>query len=468
MGVKICPECGGKVSESRNNCPHCGYSFVETKKCPDCEAKVDINVKECPECGYIFEVKEAEKPEEKPKKQKEKHEDKASNVICSSCGSNDLEKLDDYTYKCRSCGSIVKVKKPDVNIYNINSFAGDVKTEDVPVYQVVKDLSEEEFVRNVILYLAKEHRVSALFLSNFRADKSMVSLAYITYLSREYSVDISYSCEIGIDYTVKYFDGEYERTRRETRWEPFSGTGTDGGLTTYCAFGSETQIDSFLPYFYGSGFEYEPFKQVDRYPLKRRPDKSCDESEKRAQVSSLESTCRRNLPGDHNRNFNSNGRCTLGEITAYYYVPAYSLIASSNGHEVSFSCLANKLGRISFTFDDSANLGEKLMPNSYDAKKEFRKTSFRKVSLISCIVLPILMGLTLIFSAIFESLAFCIGLPVYIGVLIAVCIVRKKMINKILDNLVYEFKQGKLAACIKCLESNNLSPLSDEEKEKIM
>ena len=46
--------------------------------------------------------------------------------------------------------------------------------------------------------------------------------------------------------------------------------------------------------------------------------------------------------------------------------------------------------------------------------------------------------------------------------------INKKMINKILDNLVFEFKQGKLAACIKCLESNNLSPLSDEEKEEIM
>ena len=56
MGVKICPECGGKVSESRNTCIHCGYIFPsekpkETKKCPDCEADVDIDVNECPECG---------------------------------------------------------------------------------------------------------------------------------------------------------------------------------------------------------------------------------------------------------------------------------------------------------------------------------------------------------------------------------------------------------------------------------
>ena len=27
MGIKICPDCGGKVSDTRMECPHCGYSF---------------------------------------------------------------------------------------------------------------------------------------------------------------------------------------------------------------------------------------------------------------------------------------------------------------------------------------------------------------------------------------------------------------------------------------------------------
>jgi len=55
MGIRLCPDCGGKVSTSRNDCIHCGYIFPETKKCPDCEENVDINVKECPVCGYIFD-----------------------------------------------------------------------------------------------------------------------------------------------------------------------------------------------------------------------------------------------------------------------------------------------------------------------------------------------------------------------------------------------------------------------------
>ena len=55
MGVRICPQCGGKVAESRNECPHCGYDFKKNKKCPECEEMIDIHLSECPICGHIFE-----------------------------------------------------------------------------------------------------------------------------------------------------------------------------------------------------------------------------------------------------------------------------------------------------------------------------------------------------------------------------------------------------------------------------
>ena len=54
MGIKICPQCSGKVSDLRNDCPHCNYNFTMNKKCPDCEEQVDISLDECPVCGHIF------------------------------------------------------------------------------------------------------------------------------------------------------------------------------------------------------------------------------------------------------------------------------------------------------------------------------------------------------------------------------------------------------------------------------
>lgn len=486
MGIKICPECGGKVSETRNNCIHCGYIFPEPKpkkKCPDCEAEVDEDLNECPECGYYFVLPEASETKEKePKTEESKVEEpekqeadeksnKTLNVVCSSCGSSDCEQLDEYTYRCRHCSSIIKVKKPDVNVYNINSFAGDARTADVPVYQVVKNFDEGDFVREVVLYLAKNGDVSPLFLEYFKVDKSMVSLAYLTFVTKEYQVDVSYSCEIGIDYTVKYYENGQEKTKKQTRWEPFSGTGSDGGTTTFYAFGEETTIDAYMPIFLESGYEFEEFKETDRYPLKRRSDRSCDEREKSFKVSSLESSCRRGLPGDHNRNFRSNGRCTLGEIIQYYYVPSFTLIAQSNAHDIIFTCVANHHGTIMHYFPEGAeiaNQGDERMPTIYKAKLRFKGTSFGKVSLACVIAFPILMGLSFILTFAIHSGYFMIGFPIYLGCLIAVIVLRKKTINQILRHLIYKFKHKKLEACRKCLQSNNLSPLSDKEKEEIV
>ena len=57
MGIRICPDCGGKVSTSRENCIHCGYVFP-TVICPDCASEVDKKLLECPICGYMFPTKE--------------------------------------------------------------------------------------------------------------------------------------------------------------------------------------------------------------------------------------------------------------------------------------------------------------------------------------------------------------------------------------------------------------------------
>ena len=469
MGVKICPECGGKVSESRDTCIHCGHTFSKpseqnTKKCPDCGTDVDVSINECPECGYLFEEKKEEKHS-----QKQEH---IANVTCSSCGSGDLEKLDDYTYRCKHCSCIVKVKKPDVNVYNINSFVGDSKTENIPVYQVIKDLNEEVFVRNAVLHLAKEDNVSPLFLENFKVDKTMVSLSYLTYITKEYSVDVSYSCDIGTNHRVTYYDDDGNaHTKTETEWAPFSGTATDGGNTTFCAFGDETDINTFIPYFTYSLYEFEEFKESDRYPLKRRADRSAEESAKRCQIGSVEFRCRTNLPGDYNRSFKASGRCILGDTKAFYYVPTYNLTAFSNDYEVHFSCVANQKGKIRHSFADSykpSKTGEETMPQIDLAKQQFKQTSFGVISLICAIVLPILLGLSLLLAIFVGSAYFLIGVPIYLGGIISVSILRNKTIHKIHSHLVNKFKERKLEACKKCLRLNNLAPLNEEEIESLL
>lgn len=52
MALIICPECGGKVSDSASSCPHCGYSLANIKHCTECNAVITENEAVCPECGH--------------------------------------------------------------------------------------------------------------------------------------------------------------------------------------------------------------------------------------------------------------------------------------------------------------------------------------------------------------------------------------------------------------------------------
>lgn len=52
MAVKICPECGGKVAQTRTTCIHCGYDFESLfRYCQECGCRVSDDEVECPECG---------------------------------------------------------------------------------------------------------------------------------------------------------------------------------------------------------------------------------------------------------------------------------------------------------------------------------------------------------------------------------------------------------------------------------
>lgn len=55
MGVKICPNCNGKVSSGRTTCPHCNYQLGNSIiTCPDCNEEVKVGIAECPTCGHVF------------------------------------------------------------------------------------------------------------------------------------------------------------------------------------------------------------------------------------------------------------------------------------------------------------------------------------------------------------------------------------------------------------------------------
>ena len=107
MGIKICPQCNGKVSDTRNNCPHCEYDFTSVKKCRDCEELIDASLAECPVCGHIFvaetTIKEVHAPQVKDNFQEEQPVQDADSLVCPYCNSTESMAIGNDSYMCIAC-----------------------------------------------------------------------------------------------------------------------------------------------------------------------------------------------------------------------------------------------------------------------------------------------------------------------------------------------------------------------------
>ena len=54
MDYKICPRCGGKVTNELVKCEHCSYVYPGIIVCPDCGNYQDFYNTRCMKCGYQF------------------------------------------------------------------------------------------------------------------------------------------------------------------------------------------------------------------------------------------------------------------------------------------------------------------------------------------------------------------------------------------------------------------------------
>ena len=180
MGVKICPDCGGKVSDSRNECIHCGYIFSSKKECPDCLESIDSNLSTCPICGYYFEQNEKNNDKEQPKiKQNEIVEDikvnevietevsstgdieenKQEKLTCPYCGCQEHMEIGIDYYLCTLCkGKFLNISSKYSNISTSIPTIRTVKNSEEAKITDVKDVTEkvDEIVPNVKAKVVEE------------------------------------------------------------------------------------------------------------------------------------------------------------------------------------------------------------------------------------------------------------------------------------------------------------------------
>ena len=88
MPLIKCPECNEEISNTVNQCIHCGCKITA---CPECEAVFAKELDSCPECGYVF-----------------KNQNKSEN-----------EKKDSNTHAFSTVKEAVEAWKRDINLRNL-------------------------------------------------------------------------------------------------------------------------------------------------------------------------------------------------------------------------------------------------------------------------------------------------------------------------------------------------------------
>lgn len=351
MGIRICPDCGGKVSESRNDCIHCGYVFPVMKKCPDCGESVEENAKMCPECGFPFDentapnksassvasevvvepiiaptvTNVASAPMASPIDSQPMNEslDETTPVVCPQCGSTDIALQSSDLGKCKHCGTTVVLPKKEQNVTVVNNFVVSNNAENSANYYTIKPerTLRDEFIREAYISLAKQ-RITPVDISDSKFD--VVKDSVEQYIEVDSTANITYSATIGYDRQVEYTD--YDSTGRAvkkvktvTDWKPFSGSlvkenvifvGNDDKSTLEGDFEyalKSAQSSSVVP--------YDGTSKVNVAPLPPNP--NVVEAAKLLSIEDAKFSAKANLPGNHCKDFHAAGSATVNSVNSY-------------------------------------------------------------------------------------------------------------------------------------------------------
>ena len=276
MAIKICPECGGKVAGTRNDCPHCGYVFPETFKCPECGGDIPQNSNECPICGYVIG-----KTETKP-------------VTKTTVGSAAILSENSLSYNGKMDGT----------------------------FSVVQDYNDDDFLRELFISLARDSSTPSNIISDCAINS--VVIKKVPYLVVDTDTQVEFSCSVGYDREEQYWEevekkdsqgNRYKekelKTRTVTDWQPFNGTNSGSEIITvtnnnesyYCST-DNISIMTEIPY---SNEDRALFGDIVPSPVALSvvadsAKRTCAESAKK--------------PGDHQKDLSYHGTVNIKSVKA--------------------------------------------------------------------------------------------------------------------------------------------------------
>jgi len=306
------------------------------------------------------------------------------------------------------------------------------------VIKISKEHEQKGFLREIAISLSQQKETPTDILkSQFKSIDEFEK----EYICVEADVDLNYSCTIGYDKEVSYYENGNKKTKTVTDWQPFCGT-----------YQSEESI------IVGNGNDQEEYR--NRYAvvelLKSCKQESVKDTDDRMTINAnaledakgdciASSFYSIRLPGDRQKDKEYSGRVDVKKVTGII-VPQYATSYSYQEKEYAVNGFASGDMQIEMDYPSIAE----------DVNKEAKKKAapFKWAGLGA-------LALGVILNIIDMNLCW-IGYVPALGLCITYFIMKNKASNSIFS-LKKEKKKEELIAF---LQKNQLKPLTEEELKK--
>ncbi len=463
-GKKVCPKCERLVAENSVFCTYCGAKIGESVvviNTPQTESVVEkseqlsVETKETEETAVsaeapapviipivvpaisttepaietvVEEVSESvgnedleESCGETEKATDNEEECITEAIICTQCGSNDIELISEDMGKCKNCGTQIVINTPketniitnNVNIQMVDSYG------EVPLgfFELPIEMKQEEFFAEALMQIAQEKNTpDDIFIAG---EFEPIKTIYCQYLSASGNVDMSYSATIGYDRKEEYYEKEkkykdgrayYEnvkKTRTVTDWQPFSSTYKGNHTGTVNNDGQEgTDKFDYFTRCVDKAIEYDT--NTSKSPAPLPPTGNSVEDLKWSIESSASAHCRYSLPGDHNKDFTSSGIVDLTTIESHV-APRYLFDYTYKDNKYNVGAHTVKESKIQYTTPSAAKENEKEIENQKTVKI-FNIATFCTLlfAILSAILFPIALKITFMSIALATFIVNCV------------------------------------------------------------
>ena len=310
------------------------------------------------------------------------------------------------------------------------------------IERINKEHTKDEFLRDVLIQLAlKETTPTDIFNSQFQS----VEEKEAEYLMVSAEVNVSYSCTVGYDKKVEYYEDGRKKTRTVTNWKPFSGTNAseetvfEGNGANAEEYAWDNEVRSFIYSCKKESFMEYTGKEINvNTNALERAKKSC--------ISSC--FYRVSLPGDHQKDKDYSGVANVTEISCVV-IPEYSTeyrYQDQNYKAKAFAC-----GTL------ISNVDAPSIASDVD-KEGKEKTKIFKFSAIGALI----AGITLnVLSGVVDGIGYWHWLAyiVALGLGVTYFVARYKI-----EKNIYALKrEEKKQALIATLKAKGLKALSEKE-----